>query len=687
VGPLYAGYLFDGLAFILCGLVVYYFKPQLPAARAALAVGLSIGLDLVLALDLFSAGWLQRLCFWTESMMPSALLHFALCFPEPKPAVRRRPILLAAAYLPSIVLGILQQRYLGHDPVAHLHVNDWVYDATAVAGLLSVASLVHTFVSSRSVLARQQAKIVMAGVTFAALVPSFGLLSITLLGFDLPMNLLVPFFFVYPLAIAYAIARHDLFGVDRFLRLGVVYATLSVLVFVSYAGLVLGAERWTGANRLPTGAVPLYLVGVLLVFEPLRARLQALVDRLFSRQAYNYRATVEAASRALAAVLDTDRIATTVLATLIDVMAIEWAVLLLVDAGGRRAYARPPGSAELVLQAFPDSDPALAAALARERLLSTYSAGAIQRRLSDEAVRARFADVGAALVLPVRFQTTAIGLLLVGEKRSGAFYTDEDLDLLETLVHQAAVALTNAGAYEIIRRTQEELVHAERLAAVGELAAAVAHGIRNPLAGIRASAQLAREDAAPGTELAESLDDIVSEADRLEQRIRTILDVTRPLEPKVADRDLAAFLRGFVAATAARLPARTSIGLDLPPTPASARFDAIHLTEVLDTIVVNAVEAMGAAGGAITLGVHDGPDRQGARTLVVTVTDSGPGIDAARIDQVFDLFYTTKPSGTGVGLAVAKRLVERQGGTLAVTSPPGSGAMFAIRLVAATIVT
>ena len=71
----------------------------------------------------------------------------------------------------------------------------------------------------------------------------------------------MPFFFVYPLAIAYAIARHDLFAVDRFLRLGVVYATLSVLVFASYAGLVLGMERWAGAERrLPAGAVPLYVI-------------------------------------------------------------------------------------------------------------------------------------------------------------------------------------------------------------------------------------------------------------------------------------------------------------------------------------------------------------------------------------------------------------------------------------------
>lgn len=684
VAPVYGGYLFDGIAFLLCGLVVFYFKPDHPAARAALAVGLAIGLDLVLALDLFSAGWLQRLCFFTESMMPGALLHFALCFPEPKRITQARPGLVAAAYVPSLVLAALQQWYVASDPVMHLRVNDWVYDATAVAGLLSVASLVHTFVSSRSVLARQQAKIVMAGVTFAALVPSLGLLSITLFGFDLPMNLLVPFFFVYPLAIAWAIARHDLFGVDRFLRLGVVYATLSLSVVASYGGLVLLAERWLGGTgRLPAGTVPVYVLAVVLVFDPLRSRLQRLVDRLFSRQAYSYRATVEAASRQLAAVLDTDRVAAIVLATVVDVMAIDWAVLLLVDGDDRRAYARPAARGEAILAALPEGDPALAAALVRPRLLSTYGATTSARRRGDHDVRARFAALGASLVLPVRFQTTALGVLLVGDRRSGAFHTAEDLDLLGTLVHQAAVALTNAAAYDIIRRTQAELVHAERLAAVGELAASVAHGIRNPLAGIRASAQLAREDATDGSELAESLDDIVSEADRLEHRIRTILDVTRPVEPRLAIRDVRPFLESFAAGMAPRVPPAARLAVDLPTEPTPASFDTVHLTEVLETIVVNAIEAMGTAGGTITLAARaDGP-----AMVAISVADTGPGIDENRLGHVFELFYTTKRSGTGVGLAVAKRLVERQGGTFTAASPSGSGAVFTIRLARGASVT
>src|SRR5678816_1527653 len=100
---------------------------------------------------------------------------------------------------------------------------------------------------------------------------------------------------------AYAIARHDLFSVDRYLRLGVVYAALSIAIVVPYGLLVTGAQAWVGGEgEVWRGLVPLYLFAAVLLFDPLRWRIQALVDRLFYRHAYSYRGTVEATSRALA---------------------------------------------------------------------------------------------------------------------------------------------------------------------------------------------------------------------------------------------------------------------------------------------------------------------------------------------------------------------------------------------------
>lgn len=683
--PVYLPYWIDGFAFFAVGLAVFYFRPRLAAARAALALGTILGTVLLLASDVFSAGWLDVPYFVCESLTPAALVHLSLCFPEPKALLRRHHWLAWAVYLPFLPLALIQILVHETNPDLHLAINDWVYAAIAAAGLVSIGSLVHTFLTSRSALARQQAKIVMAGVVCAAFLPSLGILSIIVFGAEVPMNLLAPFFIVYPLSIGYAIARHDLFAVDRYLRTGVVYAALSLVVFATYAALIVGGETWLGAGRrLPSVIVPLYLLIVLVVFDPLRAAIQNGVDRLFYRQAYSYRSTVEATSRVLASVLDGERVAATVLDTLTDVMAIEWALLAVEDPDGKlRCYARPDDKAGEARALLADVAPSALVTAA----LRTRRSRWVERSRDDAADGlGPLGRLGASIVLPMRFETAAVGVLALGEKRSGAFYTDEDLQLLETLVNQCALAFTNARAYEIIRRTQAELVEAERLAAVGELASTVAHGIRNPLAGIRAAAQVALEDVEPGSPVGESLDDIIAESDRLEMRVRSILDLSRPGMTDSTAGDVEDVLHGLVAAVKPRVPQGVRLVLDVANDLPPVRFDPQQLTEALEILVVNSLDAMkGRAHGEVEVRARlDGAGNGTPPMVAISVRDDGPGIDEARLQRVFELFYTTKPTGTGVGLAMAKRLVERQGGTIDAASTVGEGATFTIRLPLAT---
>src|SRR5262249_5010650 len=162
----------------------------------------------------------------------------------------------------------------------------------------------------------------------------------------------------------------------------------------------------------------------LLVANPVRARVQAIVDRLFHRQGYSYRAAVEATSRALASVLDTDRIAATVLRTLTDEMAAEWAALAVrgEEPGPPRIYGEPTAAEG-------------AAAIIGGEELAALRARSTRWAWGDRppAPCDRFARLGAALAFPLRFEERAVGLLLVGDKLSAAVYTDEDLDLVQTL--------------------------------------------------------------------------------------------------------------------------------------------------------------------------------------------------------------------------------------------------------------
>ncbi len=353
-------------------------------------------------------------------------------------------------------------------------------------------------------------------------------------------------------------------------------------------------------------------------------------------------------------------------------MAAEWAVLAILGEEDEplRIYGEPPPRADEVAAVLGNEE--VAAVRAR------WTRGAPGDRVA--APFDRFVELGVALAFPLRFEERAVGLLLVGDKLSAAVYTDEDLDLVQTLASQSALALVNARAAEVIRRTQAELAEAERLAAVGELASAVAHGIRNPLAGIRTSAEVARDELGERDgELRENLDEIIGEADRLETRVRTILDFTRPLALDPVPGDLGGFLRRFADGFRPRLPAGIHLDVEVDPKLPAVAFDAKALGEVVETIAVNAIEAMRGTG-AIHLRAALEPRDGAGIEAVVSVTDTGPGLEAEARRRVFDLFYTTKSSGTGVGLAMAKRLVERQGGTIAVDSAPGAGATFRVRL-------
>ncbi len=247
------------------------------------------------------------------------------------------------------------------------------------------------------------------------------------------------------------------------------------------------------------------------------------------------------------------------------------------------------------------------------------------------------------------------------------------------LEKQSELAISNAEAYEVIRRTQEELVRNERLAAVGEISAAVAHGLRNPLASIRACAQVERSEMTEENSVAETLDGIIGEVDRLEDRIRAVLDFARPVEPVAKPIDLNTAISVLAEDSRKRAPDGVEIVVDLDPALPNAPFDGAYLYEILEALAINALEAMNG-NGKLTLRTRLDTRDESQPVSELSISDTGPGIEASRLPRIFELFYTSKPSGTGIGLAIAKRIVESQGGAIEVTSEPGRGSTFALRI-------
>jgi signal transduction histidine kinase len=243
-----------------------------------------------------------------------------------------------------------------------------------------------------------------------------------------------------------------------------------------------------------------------------------------------------------------------------------------------------------------------------------------------------------------------------------------------------------SDANEALRAAHAQLFEAERMAAVGQAVTAVVHGLRNPLANIRASAQVAALDGGlcESKVAATSLGNIVSEVDRLENRLKELLQFVRPAERRRQPVDLNAVARSALAQVASRvIEAQVKVDEDLGVALPACRGDAMLLEQVVLSLLANAVEAT-PPGGTIALssGVERG--ERGVLRCFVEVRDTGPGIAPEKLGRIFDIFFTTKPQGTGLGLAIAKRFTEAHGGTITVDSRPGEGATFRVTLPAAS---
>jgi signal transduction histidine kinase len=238
---------------------------------------------------------------------------------------------------------------------------------------------------------------------------------------------------------------------------------------------------------------------------------------------------------------------------------------------------------------------------------------------------------------------------------------------------------------ENLVRTQAQLVQSEKLASIGEMAAAVAHGLRNPLASLRAAAQLVqRHPEAPSS--AEHLNAIVEEVDRLDRRITHLLSFSRPAPYHPLRESVPRLVEGLLPAFSELLRER-GVGLQLELSPAlpEVRVDPMQLEQALVEIVSNALDAM-PQGGQLRIGASLNGDGSNPGEVSIEIADTGPGIPDQVLPSVCEPFFTTRQEGTGLGLAIAKRYIEQNGGRLEIMSRP-SGTTVRVRLPVVTSAT
>lgn len=300
-----------------------------------------------------------------------------------------------------------------------------------------------------------------------------------------------------------------------------------------------------------------------------------------------------------------------------------------------------------------------------------------RRARSSPAIAETAALMGALqadVAVPFRTGSTVLGWLCLRDERWSDGYSGEEVQRLVRLADLCRLVLSNVREIEALEQRQ-------RLAALGEMAAGLAHEIRNPLAGLKGAAQYLQGEDVP-EEGREMLQVIVDEANRLDVVVRQFLDYARPFELNRAPEPPNAFVAHALALLRAQgiprgIELTEDLAGDLPVVP----LDGALLAQVMINLLQNAIQAM-PRGGHLGVATRLRAGRSGQPTVEVAVSDSGPGISPEALKKLFVPFYTTKAGGTGLGLAISRRIVDAHGGELAVESEEGQGATFVLRLPA-----
>jgi class 3 adenylate cyclase len=459
----------SGLTYLLLAVIVFLLKPDAEASVAFLLACFVLSVFTIVSFDVFSTHRaFTRLYLLADTVLPAAFLHLALVFPERRRVIERHPTLLLAPYLVSLALAIPYQLLYPRPPFEIFAKASRLYAVVAAVALIASPLLV--ILGRASQLARQRAKVVLLGAALAfpitGVVRYSALVGGSFLGLTIQTNLLALPLILFPASIAYAIARHNLFDVDVYIKRAVGYGIMTVLVGMTYLSTqavmnqVILAMFGEGGERI---APILFALSVVLLFNPVNRRVQATVDRVFFRKTLDYKQTVSAVSDALASMLNLDQIVQQVIRTVRQEMFVDTAALIVLEPGLQayrtfyvdetKAAAAAPPRAPVAYD-----DPLLALMREEKTLITRYDVDEDPRYAdARDACLTSFSTLAASLAIPLIYHGEVKGILALGEKKSGAFYAREDVDLLTTMANQTAVAIQNADTHEEVVRYAAEL--------------------------------------------------------------------------------------------------------------------------------------------------------------------------------------------------------------------------------------
>lgn len=515
-----------------------------------------------------------------------------------------------------------------------------------------------------------------------------------------------------PAAIGIGMLRRRRFELRLLAKSSAAYGAATLAITGLFALMITFADQAAQSLGMTMqSAQVVFLFFAILAFNPLRDRVQRLVDGIYDRDRSRYRTAVREISEAMVSMLSLREIGDRILAALTDTMGVERAMVMLFDEDNR--VLRPSvwrgdwDEEERAELEIPAEHPIWRHLWMRREELCRADFDEEPDPEKRELCRDVFDSLEVELLVPVLFGVDLLGVFAVGRKLSGEPLAAHDRQLLRTLANQSAIAMENAKAFDEIAQLNEtlearvdartaelqeiqvQLMQSEKLSSLGQLVAGVAHELNNPIGFVHANLQLldeyieklsrAQKGGADTEKIRDAIAKLLARSREGTQRVKEIVQDLRTFsrmdQAELQDADLHEELDRTIGLMEPRFKDGVTVVRNYGNLPRVRCYPG-QLNQVFLNLLMNACDAMDSRGSIeITTRRTDGGVR-------IEVRDDGPGVPPELINRLFDPFFTTKEvgKGTGLGLSLSHGIIERHGGKFSVNSNLGEGATFVIEL-------
>ncbi len=689
--------IFLTIAFLInAGIGLFVFFKQLPKRRIKISFSVltwalalwnfSILMIFVLR-DPSSKLFWGRMSFAVTSIAPVAFLVFSLCFPKEKWSVSNRELFLIST--PSMVFVFLSFTKLIVRSVEWDTLVTNYGPVHPVFGIFVLINIIGGFYfllksyRNSTGLERLQIKYCFLGmfissflgITSNLILPFRGTSKLSNIG---PTSTIIMVGFI-----TYAILKYRLMDVNIVLKKGTTYFLLIVLLFVPSLFLIMIGQKifFKDMNYLFSALILSLLLLVSFFFNQIKPGAEKAVEYFLFKNKYDYRETLGKFSKVMVSILDLKSLSKRIIETIAQTMGVEKASLLLLneEKGGfvlqeSRSIKAPSSLLLLKRDPLPSYLQKIGEIIVCEELIPGSNIPALRSVIDQMSL------LEAEVSIPLISKGQLIGMINLGQKSDKNIYYHEDIELLGTLANQTSIAIENAMLYEDLKQSKSYMRRADRLASLGTLTAGLAHEIRNPLVAIKTFTQLLPERIGDEEFRSHFLNLASSEVDRISSLITELLEFARPSEPKLEFEDINSILDGMILLVSSEIKKKQIVIMktyseDLPP----IQIDREQIKQVFLNLLLNSIEAT-PKQGEIIIKTRSFVKPGDEHYIQIEVTDTGYGIPAENLEDIFTPFFTTKAKGCGLGLSISHQIIQDHRGYISVESDLNKGASFFINL-------